>query len=125
MKTTASHEPDLKDRILRGRLDPRMNFHQRVWTLTARIPAGRVTTYALIAKALGSKAYRAVGQALHHNPYAPEVPCHRVVGSTGSLTGFAHGVDRKAAMLQDEGLTVNNARINLKAINLYDVSKQK
>ena len=72
-----------------------MTFNQKVWAMTARIPKGTVTTYAAIAKALGTKAYRAVGNALNRNPYAPGVPCHRVVGSTGALTGFAGGLERK------------------------------
>ncbi|MBC8109002.1 MAG: MGMT family protein [Anaerolineae bacterium] len=87
-----------------------MSFNQKVWAMTARIPAGRVTTYAEIARALGSKGYRAVGNALNKNPYAPHVPCHRVVGSNGNLTGFAGGLDLKTKMLADEGIAVKNGR---------------
>src|SRR3982751_2503936 len=88
--------------IKAGKVVPGMNFNQKVWALTARVPAGKVTTYARIAEALGSKGYRAVGNALNKNPYAPAVPCHRVVGSNGSLTGFAAGVEKKQAMLLAE-----------------------
>ena len=57
-----------------------------------------------IAKAIGTKAYRAVGNALNKNPYAPIVPCHRVIGTNGSLTGFGGGLDTKAFLLNLEGV---------------------
>ena len=98
-----------------GRIVPGMNFNQKVWALTARIPAGKVTTYGRIAQALGSKGYRAVGNALNKNPYSPSVPCHRVVGSTGALTGFAGGLAKKQSLLAREGIQVVKERINLKA----------
>lgn len=88
-----------------------MTFSQRVWALTARIPRGRVTTYALIADALGCRAPRAVGQALRRNPYAPRVPCHRVVGSDGSLTGFAGGLAAKQRQLIGEGVAVRGGKV--------------
>ncbi|HEY8665331.1 MAG TPA: MGMT family protein [Tepidisphaeraceae bacterium] len=90
-----------------------MSFNQKVWALTARVPAGRVTTYAEIARKLGTKAYRAVGNALNKNPYAPAVPCHRVVGSNGSLTGFAGGIDSKRQMLQKEGVRFVKDRVDV------------
>lgn len=111
--------PQYKREILAGQLDASMNFNQKVWALTARIPKGQVTTYAAIARALDSKAYRAVGQALHNNPYAPKVPCHRVVGSDGKLTGFAHGLAQKEAMLMREGVPVSNGKVPLKTFGIY------
>ena len=96
--------------IKAGKVVPGMNFNQKVWALTARVPAGKVTTYARIAEALGSKGYRAVGNALNKNPYAPQVPCHRVVGSNGSLTGFAGGLDKKQRLLNEEGVACGNYR---------------
>lgn len=99
--------------ITTGRLHPRMTFNERVWALCARVPRGKVTTYGEIARKLGTHAYRAVGNALHKNPYAPTVPCHRVVGSTGDLTGFASGLRRKQQMLESEGVAVNNGRLKL------------
>lgn len=101
--------------ICQGQLQPGMNFHERVWAVCARIPAGRVATYADLAQALGSKAYRAVGQAMNRNPFAPRVPCHRVVGSNGQLTGFARGLDAKAQLLQEEGVLLDpqTGRIDL------------
>jgi methylated-DNA-[protein]-cysteine S-methyltransferase len=107
-----SFEQDIKS----GRLKPGMNFNQKVWALCARIPAGRVATYGQIAKALGSPgAARAVGNALNKNPYAPAVPCHRVVGSTGSLTGFAGGLAMKERLLEGEGVALHHGRADVKA----------
>jgi len=99
--------------IKAGKILPGMNFNQKVWALTARIPAGQVRTYAWIARELGSKGYRAVGNALNRNPYAPAVPCHRVVGSNGSLTGFAGGLDKKRKLLTEEGVAMKNGRVVL------------
>jgi O-6-methylguanine DNA methyltransferase len=90
--------------IRAGRVRPGMTFNQKVWAMTARVPVGRVTTYAQIAQALGSRGYRAVGNALNKNPYSPAVPCHRVVGSDGGLTGFAGGIDKKRKLLTVEGV---------------------
>jgi methylated-DNA-[protein]-cysteine S-methyltransferase len=104
---------DFEREIKSGRILPGMNFNQKVWALTARIPAGQVRTYASIARELGSKGYRAVGNALNRNPYAPAVPCHRVVGSDGSLTGFAGGIDKKLKLLAEEGVAMKNGRVVL------------
>jgi methylated-DNA-[protein]-cysteine S-methyltransferase len=99
--------------ITAGRLHPKMTFNEKVWTLCARVPRGKVTTYGEIAHKLGTRAYRAVGSALHKNPYAPTVPCHRVVGSTGELTGFASGLRKKQQMLEAEGIPFRNGRLTL------------
>ena len=97
--------------IKAGRVLPGMSFNEKVWALTARIPAGQVRTYAEIARELGTKGYRAVGNALNRNPYAPAVPCHRVVGSNGSLTGFAGGIDKKRELLKGEGIKFRGERV--------------
>jgi methylated-DNA-[protein]-cysteine S-methyltransferase len=89
------------------------SFDEKVWELTKRIPAGRVATYGDVARKLGTKAYRAVGSALHRNPYAPVVPCHRVVGSDGGLTGFAGGLPKKQKMLEAEGVRVVKGKVDL------------
>lgn len=102
-----------KGLITTGRLHPKMTFNERVWALCARVPRGKVTTYAEIAHKLGTRAYRAVGNALHKNPYAPAVPCHRVVGSTGDLIGFASGLRKKQQMLEAEGIVIRSGRFNL------------
>ena len=92
-----------------------MNFNQRCYEVLKKVPKGRVTTYKAIANALGTKAYRAVGNAMNKNPNAPQVPCHRVVGVDESLTGYAFGLDKKIEILKAEGVEVkNNKIVNLK-----------
>lgn len=81
-------------------------FYQKVWKACAEIPKGEVRTYGQLAKSIGHpKAARAVGQALAANPFAPTIPCHRVVGATGALTGYSArgGIQRKKSMLLEEG----------------------
>lgn len=90
-----------------------MNFNEKVWNITKRIPKGKVTTYKEIAKALNSKAYKAVGNALNKNPHS-NVPCHRVISTSGHLQGFAKGLKQKAILLKKEGIEIKNNRINLK-----------
>lgn len=91
------------------------SFSQQVYKLTRHIPKGRVATYVAIAKALKNKgAARAVGNALNKNPYAPQVPCHRVIRTTGEVGGFASGPKRKIQMLRREGVIIKNGRVDLK-----------
>ena len=78
-------------------------FQRRVYRAVCRIPAGRTRSYRWVAERLGRPtAARAVGQALHRNPFAPVVPCHRVIRSDGSLGGFAGGVAKKRRLLTAE-----------------------
>ena len=78
-------------------------FEKRVWSALLTIPPGATTSYGAIAKALGStNASRAVGAANGANPVAIIVPCHRVIGSTGSLTGYGGGLDRKTWLIHHE-----------------------
>ena len=88
-------------------------FNEKVWELTKRIPKGKVSTYREIARKLKTKAYRAVGQALKCNPYAPIVPCHRVIASDGSLGGFGGKMrsPKKMRLLKREGVSVKDYRI--------------
>ena len=86
-------------------------FSQKIWRLTKKIPKGRVSTYKILAETAGTKGYRAVGNALNKNPYAPVVPCHRVVDSKGHLHGYAHGLKKKAEMLRKEGIKIKNNKI--------------
>lgn len=88
-----------------------MNFDEKVWALCRKVPKGRVTTYREIAKALKTKAYRAVGNALHANPYAPIVPCHRIVNSDGCLSGYGSNIKRRLLHLKKEGIRVKNNRV--------------
>ena len=75
-------------------------FQKKIWQLLRAIPFGQTRSYIDLAKAVGSaKAARAVGAANSRNPLSIIVPCHRVVGSDGSLTGFAGGLETKAALL--------------------------
>ncbi len=99
--------------IKAGRIAKGMNFNQKVWAMTARVPRGKVVTYGDIARALGTQAYRAVGNALNKNPYSPIVPCHRVVGSSGALIGFAGGLTKKQRLLRAEGVDIQADRVSL------------
>jgi len=84
-------------------------FTQAVYTATRRIPRGRVTTYALLARAVAHPgAVRAVGNALHRNPTPGPVPCHRVVSSSGDIGGYVYGRRRKAELLRAEGVPVDS-----------------
>ncbi len=106
-------------------------FQQRVYNLCSKVPKGRITTYKQIARAMKTKAYRAVGNALRNNPFVsemsiisdhaqkslisdtPKVPCHRVVASDGSLGGFDGKMNnpKKVKILKKEGIGVNNGKI--------------
>lgn len=88
-------------------------FQEKVYAILKNVPSGYVTTYKEIGKALGKdgNVYRAIGQALNKNPFAPAVPCHRVVCSDGSLGGFAHGGRAKIALLKKEGVAVVAGKI--------------
>ncbi|MBQ5683798.1 MAG: methylated-DNA--[Peptococcaceae bacterium] len=80
------------------------DFQKAVWRELENIPYGETRTYGQIARALGNpKASRAVGMANHKNPVAIMIPCHRVIGADGSLTGYAGGLDIKEALLRLEG----------------------
>ena len=85
-------------------------FQQAVWSLLCEIPYGTVTTYGALATALAQRLHRsasaprAVGGAVGHNPISIVIPCHRVVGAAGSLTGYAGGLQRKLWLLQREGI---------------------
>ncbi|MBS1695847.1 MAG: methylated-DNA--[protein]-cysteine S-methyltransferase [Actinobacteria bacterium] len=79
------------------------DFQRRVWTALQTIPYGQTRSYGDIARQIGSPgAFRAVGLANGHNPIGIIVPCHRVIGSNGSLTGYGGGIDRKRALLELE-----------------------
>lgn len=82
-------------------------FQAAVWQALQAIPSGTVTTYAALAQKLGApKAARAVGAAVGRNPISILIPCHRVIGADGALTGFAGGLERKQALLALEGLSL-------------------
>ena len=80
------------------------DFQKAVWRELENIPYGETRTYGQIARALGNpNASRAVGMANHKNPVAIMIPCHRVIGADGSLTGYAGGLDIKETLLRLEG----------------------
>ncbi|WXG45393.1 MAG: MGMT family protein [Candidatus Atabeyarchaeum deiterrae] len=96
------------------------DFQKKVLTLLTKIPKGKVTTYGEIAKALGdSHLSRAVGNAVRNNPYAPTVPCHRVIRSNGEIGGFGgelsgEKINEKIRLLKEEGVrTDDSGRIDL------------
>ncbi|AIS53395.1 methylated-DNA--protein-cysteine methyltransferase Ogt [Thermoanaerobacter kivui] len=83
-------------------------FQKAVWNEVFNIPYGVVRTYGQIAKLIGKpNAQRAVGQALNKNPIPIVIPCHRVIGSNGSLTGFGGGIEIKKFLLRHEGVEVH------------------
>ena len=85
-------------------------FQKKIYGLLKTIPAGKVTTYKYLAQAVGINCALAVGQALKRNPFAPDVPCHRVIASDLSLGGYAGArsgklVKKKKDLLEAEGVT--------------------
>lgn len=87
------------------------NFNQQCYDLISQVPAGKVTTYAEVARALGTKAYRAVGNAMACNQNIPQIPCHRVVRTDHGLGGYALGLDKKITILKQEGVEVKNGKV--------------
>jgi methylated-DNA-[protein]-cysteine S-methyltransferase len=80
-------------------------FFQKVWLACCRIPRGKTVTYSQLATSIGHpKAQRAVGQALSKNPFAPTIPCHRVVASNGTIGGYSGkgGIKAKTKLLKKE-----------------------
>jgi len=93
-----------------------MSFCDHVYDIVAKIPRGKVATYGQIARLAGNpKAARAVGMCMKKNPFAPRVPCHRVVGSDGKLVGFSagNGLVTKRKMLLDEGVQFKQDKVDL------------
>lgn len=91
-------------------------FAQRIYQQLKKVPKGKVTTYKALAHSLNSKAYRAVGTAMKKNPFAPDVPCHRVVSSNGAIGGFkgeksGKSIEEKIVLLRNEGIVIENLRV--------------
>jgi O-6-methylguanine DNA methyltransferase len=92
------------------------SFCDIVYQITKRIPCGKVATYGQIASLAGNpKAARAVGMCMKHNSDIPNIPCHRVVSSTGNLTGYSagEGTKTKREMLEREGVVFVGNKVNL------------
>ena len=98
-----------------------MTFREQVYGTVARIPRGKVATYGQVARLAGRpRAARAVGFFMRTNTDTKRVPCHRVVGATGALVGYAFdGVSSKRRKLVDEGVSIDGMRVNL-ATSLWD-----
>ncbi len=94
------------------------DFRREVWKILCEIPYGEVTTYGVIAKKLAAKmgkqsmSCQAVGGAVGHNPISIIIPCHRVIGANGKLTGYAGGIDKKIRLLTHEGINIENFRLS-------------
>lgn len=88
------------------------NFQQQVWAYLQTIPYGETVTYGQIAKKLGNRSAQAVGGAVGRNPFSIIVPCHRVLGSQGQLTGYAGGLDKKIWLLEHEGVELSEKALN-------------
>ena len=93
-------------------------FAQKVYDVVRSIPQGKITTYQQVAAVLGIRSSQAVGQALKRNPFAPEVPCHRVIKSSGEIGGFfgaseGSRIEQKIALLAKEGVEVREGKIDL------------
>lgn len=91
-------------------------FQQDVYNAISRVERGQVTTYSLLAQSIGCKSPRAVGQALRRNPFAPKVPCHRVIASDltpGGFNGAREGTEiaRKLRLLASEGVEFRDGRL--------------
>lgn len=83
-------------------------FRKKVWEFLCEIPFGKTVTYGQIAAELGIKSAQAVGGAVGHNPISIIIPCHRVVGADGSLTGYAGGIQTKVKLLETEHVSMEN-----------------
>ena len=95
-------------------------FRQTVWKILIEIPYGTVITYGEIAKRIAKErevkrmSSQAVGNAVGHNPISIIIPCHRVIGTNGNLTGYAGGIDKKIKLLKHEEIDFNKYNIKLK-----------
>ena len=86
-------------------------FSLRCYNLLRKVPRGKITNYKDLAHAMKNKTYRAVGTALNKNPYAPQVPCHRVINSDGRIGGFAAGTKKKIEILKKEGIPIKQGKV--------------
>jgi methylated-DNA-[protein]-cysteine S-methyltransferase len=99
-------------------------FRQRVWSMLCEIPYGQITTYGEIAKKIAvlmkreKMAAQAVGGAVGHNPISIIIPCHRVVGANGSLTGYGGGIKTKVKLLELEGVDMSRLFVPTKGTAL-------
>ena len=99
-------------------------FRQEVWAILRQIPYGQLMTYSEIGKRVAARrglagmSSQAVGGAVGHNPLSIIIPCHRVVGSRGSLTGYADGIEKKIWLLEHEGVDMSGLYVPAKGMAL-------
>ncbi len=92
-------------------------FQQKVWKILCEIPYGEMTTYGEIARRIAKErkiarmSAQAVGGAVGHNPISIMIPCHRVIGANGNLTGYGGGIDKKIKLLELEGVDVSRLKM--------------
>lgn len=117
----AGEKPDIKNLSL---APSGSTFRQDVWKLLCEIPYGEVTTYGSLAEQMARRLCRqhmsaqAVGGAVAHNPISIIIPCHRVIGANGSLTGYAGGMDKKIWLLTHEGAKTEKMTVPIKGTAL-------
>lgn len=102
-----SNDPTIRQRVLAS--TEITDFQRRVYLALLDVPRGETITYGELARRIGCRSAQAVGQALRRNPFAPEVPCHRVIAADGSLHGFngqteGEMIEKKRRLLLDEGV---------------------
>ena len=101
-------------------LSDRTEFEREVLVATFKFPKGKVSTYKRIAETVGRpRAYQAVGNALHKNPLAPLVPCHRVVRSDGGFGGEKKGAESRRKLLERERIPIENDRVKISKDTLF------
>jgi len=93
---------DIKQKVLNSQ--EISEFQRKVYLELLEVTFGEVITYGELARRIGCRSAQAVGQALHRNPFAPAVPCHRVVASGGKIGGYALGTKKKIDLLESEGV---------------------
>ena len=116
--------PDFTPPLDMGGISP---FRKRVWEIMLEIPFGQTSTYGKIAKQIAEEtgknvSAQAVGGAVGHNSISLVIPCHRVVGTNGGLTGYAGGIDKKIKLLRLEGVDVSKYFVSQKGVAIIDVN---
>ena len=90
------------------------DFNYKCYELLKKVPSGKVVTYKEIARKLGTKSYRAVGNAMHRNMDLINVHCYKVVKSNGEVGGYSKGVEKKIQLLRKDGIEIKNGKVDLK-----------
>ena len=116
--------PDFTPPLDMGGISP---FRKRVWEIMLEIPFGQTSTYGKIAKQIAEEtgkkvSAQAVGGAVGHNSISLVIPCHRVVGTNGGLTGYAGGIDKKIKLLRLEGVDVSKYSVSQKGVAIIDAN---